>query len=66
MFLFMDDTLILFFRALSQDDQDDIHLKLEDIIQLVSPAMVLFSMITCSLLLKGKQFAHDWYLDVQL
>lgn len=34
----MDDILI-FFRALSQDDQDDIHLKLEDIIQLVSSAM---------------------------
>lgn len=32
--------LFLFFRALSQDDQDDIHLKLEDIIQLVSSRRV--------------------------
>lgn len=33
--------LFLFFRALTQDDQDDIHLKLEDIIQLVSSPRVL-------------------------
>lgn len=59
MFLSMDDTLISFFRALSQDDQDDIHLKLEDIIQLVSPAMVLFSTIICKLPLRGKQLAHN-------
>ena len=38
--LFMED-ILTFFRALSQDDQDDIHLKLEDIIQLVSWAIVL-------------------------
>jgi hypothetical protein len=33
--------IFLFFRALSQEDQDDIHLKLEDIIQMVSSATVL-------------------------
>lgn len=49
-----------FFRALSQDDQDDIHLKLEDIIQLVSSAMVLPSTVMCKLPLKGKQRAGDW------
>lgn len=50
----------IFFRALSQDDQDDIHLKLEDIIQLVSLAMVLSSTIMCKLPLKGKQYACNW------
>lgn len=48
---FTGDILIYFyfyfFRALSQDDQDDIHLKLEDILQLVSSPVVLSGAITC-------------------
>ena len=53
----MGDTLI-FFRALSQDDQDDIHLKLEDIIQVVSSPVVLSSTTACKLPLQGKQRAY--------
>lgn len=48
--------IFYFFRALSQDDQDDIHLKLEDIIQLVSPAIVSSHRLMCKLLLRGEQY----------
>lgn len=56
-FPLMGDILI-FFRALSQDDQDDIHLKLEDIIQLVSSPTVSSSTIASRLALRGQQCAR--------
>lgn len=58
--IYMFFLCVFFFRALSQDDQDDIHLKLEDIIQLVSLVMVLSSTIMCKLPLKCKQYACNW------
>lgn len=40
-FIYIGCFAILFFRTLSQDDQDDNHLKIEDIIQMVGSSWEL-------------------------